>query len=323
MRGFTTAPGPCSAGLLPYEYSKRRKCSKLYNGKYHDRIEGVSSPSEHLQLNQFLAAATAAVVLSTSLPCDADTVRVQDVQSPTLRAGLEAANEGRLAAAERFFQTYLAQEDASSASAYSNLGNVHLQQGRTKQAIEDFSKAVELAPTASVPYLNRAIAYEQLGLEAASTADRSALWDKAIADCDAAIEADPREFAAWFDRGNIQMRRKDYPGALDSFATAADLAPGLAGYRLREATLRWQTGDVIRAKQQVKGIVRKYGNYAEAHAVLAAFWWEDGTRAAAEEQLALALDADPGWGNIASVRENTRWPPALYELYAKLLAIEL
>lgn len=53
----------------------------------------------------------------------------------------------------------------------------------------------------------------------------------AVQDCDKAIEQDGKEFAAWFNRGNAQARLEDYAGALDSYRKAADLAPGIAGYR--------------------------------------------------------------------------------------------
>jgi len=52
-----------------------------------------------------------------------------------------------------------------------------------------------------------------------------------LQDCELAIERDPKEFAAWFNRGNALARLQDYGGALDSYRTAADLAPGIAGYR--------------------------------------------------------------------------------------------
>lgn len=277
---------------------------------------------------RWLASALAAASLAAApLPVAAENVRVQDVESPTLRAGLEAANEGRLDAAERFFKAYLAQEDPSSASGYSNLGNVHLQQKRAKLALEDFSKAVELAPDAPVPRLNRSIAYEALGVEeeaAGRPAAAAKFYAAAIADCDAAIAADPAEFAAWFDRGNVQMRTGDFEGARASFERAADLAPGLAGYRLRAATLQYQTGDNAKAKQTVRGIVRKYGrSYGEARAVLAAVLWAEGDRDGAEEEVAAALDIDGGlWSNEAAVRANTRWPPALYDAYSRLLRLQ-
>lgn len=50
-----------------------------------------------------------------------------------------------------------------------------------------------------------------------------------IQDCDAAIQRDPKEFAAWFNRGNVEARLQQYGQALDSYRKAADLAPGIAG----------------------------------------------------------------------------------------------
>ena len=48
-------------------------------------------------------------------------------------------------------------------------------------------------------------------------------------DCDSAVQRDDHEFAAFFNRGNVEMRLKAYPQALESFRTAADLAPGISG----------------------------------------------------------------------------------------------
>ncbi len=70
--------------------------------------------------------------------------------------------------------------------------------------------------------------------------------------------------AAFFDRGNIAMRLERYDQALSDFRTAANLAPGLAGYRLREATLLYQQGEPEEAKAMMRGIVRKNPRYAGA-----------------------------------------------------------
>lgn len=62
--------------------------------------------------------------------------------------GLIAANEGRFMDAETFFRIFL-KSDSESASAWSNLGNVHLSLGRANDAVEEFSKAISLAPDVS------------------------------------------------------------------------------------------------------------------------------------------------------------------------------
>ena len=43
---------------------------------------------------------------------------------------------------------------------------------------------------------------------------------------------------------------------------AADLAPGIAGYRLRSAQLMFQVGEVDKATQVLQGVCRKNPNYA-------------------------------------------------------------
>lgn len=48
-------------------------------------------------------------------------------------------------------------------------------------------------------------------------------------DCNGATARDPKEFAAWFNKGNILVRLGDYKEALISYSKAADLAPGISG----------------------------------------------------------------------------------------------
>ena len=181
-----------------------------------------------------------------------------------MHAGVRAATQQRWEDAERFFQIVL-QQEPDSASAYSNLGNVHLSEGLPEQAARDFSRAIELAPDVSmpswvcnitayslggasssvclhcqapVPYLNRALAEEQLGVEADARSERAAAqrhYEAAIQvrspgaddsqysapstngiseredvpwfviqDCRAAQSRDAKEFAAYFNEGNVQ-----------------------------------------------------------------------------------------------------------------------
>ena len=64
-------------------------------------------------------------------------------------AGLRAATEGRFGEAETLFKVFLV-GDPNSASAWSNLGNVHLSTGRAALALEDFDHAISLAPDVSL-----------------------------------------------------------------------------------------------------------------------------------------------------------------------------
>ena len=132
--------------------------------------------------HRLIAPALMACVVSVTAPCYSyENVRVEDVDSDLLQSGLQAANSRNWEAAERFFKAYLNQEDPTSASGYSNLGNVHLQMGKTSLAVEDYDKAVTFAPDAAVPIMNRGLAYEQLGVQKELSGDENGareLWKK-------------------------------------------------------------------------------------------------------------------------------------------------
>lgn len=116
----------------------------------------------------------------------------------------------------------------------------------------------------------------------------------------------------------------EYTAAAASFTQAADLAPGIAGYRLRAGTLYYQMGDTARALSTVRGVLRRNPRYPEAHLVLAVILWGEGQRAAAEEEYALAtgLDDDLG-GDMDTVRRVTLWPPKLYDGLSKFREFSL
>ena len=88
------------------------------------------------------------------------------------------------------------------------------QRGAHEQAIESYSRAIELAP-------QRADLYNARG------AAKSILRDAqgAIADFDKAIELDPQLAVAFNNRGAAKKASNDIPGAIDDYNSAIDLDP--------------------------------------------------------------------------------------------------
>jgi tetratricopeptide (TPR) repeat protein len=236
-------------------------------------------------------------------------VRLKDVENPKLQEALRAAVVGDLENAENLFSELLV-EDPNSASVWSNRGSVRVSLQKFELAAEDFSKAIALAPEAPVPFLNRAISYEAMGR-----------YDEAITDCKAAIVNDPEEYAAWFNLGNVLTRVTDYDAALKAYARASALAPGIAGYRLKEALVLFQLDRLDECRKLVQGLVRKYPNYAEAHAVLAAVLWKEGNRAQAEGQFEEATVREPRYQDIRWVAGELQWPPGIIKAMSKFLNI--
>ena len=340
--------------------------------KGSDGLDRGVSPSTSTSSRLFPLASALALSLAACLgplsppPSLAENVRVEDVESPALRAGLEAANEQRWADAERLFRVFL-KEEPDSASALSNLANVEMSTGRPGLALEHLDRAVALAPRAAVPRMNRALAKEALAVAAAaasssSSSSSSSSYERLLAsaadDARQASMLDPREFAAFFDLGNILERQVDFEGALEAFERAADLAPGLPGYRLREAASMFQVAvdreegegggkgngggegtrgvtksaaaasastaapSVAKARKLVAGVARKNPRYAEAKAALAAMSWRAGDLSAAEGALDAATSLEGEWRKAGHAGKVTRWPPRLVEAYERFLAIK-
>ena len=59
-----------------------------------------------------------------------------------------------------------------------------------------------------------------------------------------------------------QVRVGAYDAALAAYSRAADLAPGIAGYRLRQAELLFQNARAGDADTMMRGVVRKNPNFA-------------------------------------------------------------
>ncbi|CAM6112248.1 unnamed protein product [Calypogeia fissa] len=268
-------------------------------------------------LTKFSSAVAIAVVnflgnggKETAVASVSQRVRLKDVDNQKLQDALRAAVAGDLENAETLF-TEIIKEEPNSASGWSNRGSVRISLGKYEQATKDFTRAIELAPQAPVPYLNRAISYEAVGR-----------YEEAIADCKTAIENDPEEPAAWYNLGNVEARVKDYDTSLLAYQKASILAPGIAGYRFRQALVLFQVGRLDESKKLLQGLVRKYPNYTEAHAALAALLWSEGNRSTAEEQFSEATNLEPLYSKISWVESELQWPPGVLQAFAKFLSID-
>lgn len=94
-----------------------------------------------------------------------------------------------------------------------------------KEAISDYTKAVELDPKYTDAYCNRGVAYANIGE-----------WDLSISDCTASIRIDPRYVKAYFNRGTTFLNHGN-PGA-----AVADFSNVLQYTRERAGHLQPRTG---------------------------------------------------------------------------------
>ncbi|KAK2145566.1 hypothetical protein LSH36_673g01049 [Paralvinella palmiformis] len=99
-------------------------------------------------------------------------------------------------------------------------GNNFMKQEKITEAVECYSRAIELDNNNAVYYCNRAAAYNKLNN-----------FHQAVSDCDTAIDIDPKYSKAFNRRGLAQMALHQYKEAKSSFAQALDLEPQNEGYK--------------------------------------------------------------------------------------------
>src|SRR5439155_25264 len=77
----------------------------------------------------------------------------------------------------------------------------------------------------------------------------------ARADCDRAIELDPRGVPSWRARARIRAEEGDFEGAIADFGRVIELAPGSAVAWCERASARGKKGDAAGARDRVARLV--------------------------------------------------------------------
>jgi tetratricopeptide (TPR) repeat protein len=132
--------------------------------------------------------------------------------------------------------------DPRNSNAYNNRGIAYRHKGLYDQAIDDYTKAIDLKPKFEIPYNNRGIAYRNKGL-----------YDQAIADYSKAIELNPRNANAYTHRGNAYYDKRLYALAEIDYSKAIELDPGYEYLYLRLLNAAWmRKGEVAGALERLR-----------------------------------------------------------------------
>lgn len=101
-----------------------------------------------------------------------------------------------------------------SANFYFNRGLTAAQNGNHEQAIEDFTKSIELNPNDAITLNNRGNIYLSIGE-----------LEKAIKDYDRAINLNPELSMGWMNRGSAYLYKKELNQAVQDYSKAIELDP--------------------------------------------------------------------------------------------------
>jgi tetratricopeptide (TPR) repeat protein len=161
--------------------------------------------------------------------------------------GLARQNKGALdLALQDFDQTIKLRPD--SAVAYTSRGTTYRMKGRVDRAIEDFDQAIRRDAKHVPARFGRALAWQEKAewdFDAYVNAGR--YEDLAIQDYDEVIRLAPNTRAAFNNRGNVYVSKRQFERALADFEQAIRLAPDDAMYYRNRGNVFRLTGQYDRA----------------------------------------------------------------------------
>ncbi|MBA4188357.1 MAG: hypothetical protein C0467_10170 [Planctomycetaceae bacterium] len=196
-------------------------------------------------------------------------------------------------------------------------GHTAFNAGDHREAIECFSRAINLRPDVALAYRFRAYAYLELGdrvralndLDHAirlkpddvqSYADRAAelymqkAFDLAIADCDRVLKLDPGRAPIYGLRGRAHAERGDTESALRDYATAIANDPeNLSRYLLWRAQLHLDCENYTAADADTAAIIAADPTNADAHFTRGTIRQQDGDHEGATESYTATLAIKP------------------------------
>jgi len=243
--------------------------------------------------------------------------RVTELQ----KLAFEYTNDMRYERAETIWTRIIGLNE-SNAAAWSNRGNCRTSQGRFADAIEDFDKAIALAPTEPDPYLGRGVARE--GLREYG----GALEDYVAANAASVAKYKTEDQVAYNNMGNAHAgqaavlgrsadpdapaaARREWTTAAELYHRAASMDRNYVFASANEALALYELGETARSLRLVKYLCLKFPAFADMHAVLAAAYWSQGRSADAEAEWTKVIDQDTRYGNLEWVEDVRRWPPVL------------
>ncbi len=123
-------------------------------------------------------------------------------------------------------------------------GQKFLVDGKHKESIDAFTKAIEAGEKTEVAFLSRGVAYF-----------KAEQYDNAIRDFDTAINMNDQNFRSYFYRGTMYIAKEDYEKAITDFDKTIKLKPDYGAAFFARGTAYAQIGNENEAKKSIQSAI--------------------------------------------------------------------
>eukprot|EP00798_Chlamydomonas_sp_ICE-L_P020732 gene20732-27547_t len=174
--------------------------------------------------------------------------------------------------------------------AWGNRGNARSRQGRLEEALSDYNESIRICPWSGDPVLNSG------GKGGRQAQANVSLWEG----------------------GSVGLGRFD--DAVKYYGKAVELAPSFSFAAANKALAMYQQGQEEQAIRDMRALLRRYPDFPDMRAGLAAALWGQGLEGQAESTWERVDDIrykDRNW-----IRKERRWPPKLANSLEALLDLK-
>ncbi len=171
--------------------------------------------------------------------------------------------------------------DPKYTNAYYNRGLAYYDKGENDKAIEDNIKAIELNPEYADAYISRGLAYKNKGE-----------YDKAIQDYTKAIDLDPKYALAYNNRGIAYKNKGEYDKAIQDYTKAIELNPKYALAYNNRGIAYYNKGEYDKAIEDYTKAIELNPKYTNAYYNRGLAYYDIGEYDKAIEDYTKAIDLD-------------------------------
>lgn len=206
--------------------------------------------------------------------------------------------------------------DPSDAGAHNNLGVLYFRRGLAQEAVQSFTRALELDPKMAVAQRNLEIVYRHTGFYDRRIAelrerlrhkasDREARWelgrayasvgqlDEAREEFETLVSADPHDLGALLQLGLVEQQRGQLDAALEWLGRAHELDPKSSVVEFHRGEVLYHRGMNQEALAALQRSVAVHPDNAEAHHLLAFILGDEGRHDEARQASKRATQLNP------------------------------
>lgn len=181
--------------------------------------------------------------------------------------------------------------DPNVSEAYNNRGATYYVMGEYEKAIEDYSQAIKNDPDFSQAYNNRGVVYYERGE-----------YEKAIKDYIKAIELNPNYSRAYSNKGAAHNKLREYEKAIEDCTKAIELNPNLSkAYNNRGAAYN-EMGEYEKAIENCEKAIKIDSKLCNAYKHMGVAYYRKNDFLKALSYLDKAIELDPKYKEAYEMR---------------------